>query len=90
LTKTTDSPESPSKPPAVVAQRCQVRRRLKAGTYSKEFDSLVDHWFDWHYYPLTDPMTADIFSSTEEAQKYIEEQQKSWTNFEYEIIILDK
>ena len=90
MTKTADSPLSVSKPSAPDNRRCQVRRRLKAGTYSKEFDHFVCQWFDWHYYPLNNPMKANIFSSAEDAQKYIEAQTTSWPNFDYEIIILDK
>jgi len=87
LTKKTDSQESASKP---APTKCQVRRRLKPGTYSQEFDELVNQWFDWHYYPLNTPHNADIFTTQEEAQKYIDEQKLSWPNFEYEIIVLDK
>lgn len=90
MTKTAGSPPSPSKPGTTVEKSCQVRRRLKTNAYSKEFDRFVDHWFDWHYYPLNNPMASDVFTSSEEAQKYIEEQTKTWPNFDYEIIILDK
>jgi len=87
LTKTTDSPESPSKP---APKKCCVQRRLKDGTYSKENESLVSFWLDWHYFPLNHLSYTTVFSSDEEAKKHIEEQKIEWPNFDYKIIILDK
>lgn len=69
--------------------KCQVRRRMKAGTYSQEFDKYVGQWYDWHYYPLNTSMWAEVFLSHDDAQKYIDEQKKAWPNFEYEILDQD-
>lgn len=82
MTKPTDTPELTSS----ALKKCRVRRRLKKGTYSKEFRHLVEHWLDWHYYPINHEIYANIYQSADEAKKYIKKQQKKWPNFEYEII----
>jgi len=46
----------------------------------------VEHWLDWHYYPINHEIYANIYQSADEAKKYIKKQQKKWPNFEYEII----
>ena len=91
MTNPTDVPRSPSNPPSASApQDCRVRRRLLSGTYSEEFDHLVNQWFDWHYYPINHKEYTEIFPDLRKAQDYIQEQKKSWPNFEYEILNLDK
>jgi len=66
-----------------------VLRRLKAASYSSEFNRLVKHWLDWHYYPINVEHYATVFESPEAAKKHIKEQQKEWPNFEYKVIDLD-
>ena len=83
LTKPMDTAESTNE------THCMVLRRLKAGSYSAEFNRLVKHWLDWHHYPINVEPYATVFESKEAAKKYIEEQQKEWPNFEYKVIDLD-
>lgn len=91
MTNPTDVPGSPSNPPsASTPQDCRVRRRLPGGTYSREVSHLVSQWLDWHYYPINHKEYAEIFPDLRKAQDYIQEQKKSWPNFEYEILNLDK
>ena len=83
LTKPTDTAESTSE------THCMVLRRLKDGSYSAEFNRLVEGWRDWHYYPINVEHYATVFKSPKAAKKYIKEQQKEWPNFEYKVIDLD-
>lgn len=86
MTKPTDTPASASNPPLPT---CRVKRRLKDGTYSKEYERLVWFWLDWHYFPIDNIFYAPVFSSNDEAKEHIEEQKIEWPNFDYKIIDLD-
>ena len=65
MTKPTDTAESTNE------THCMVLRRLKAGSYSAEFNGLIGHWLDWHHYPINVEDYATVFDSRKIAKKYI-------------------